>query len=93
MKKPSFGISIAVTIRSLDPTLGLRCTGFWCFYTPSWISIAVAIRSLDPTLGLLEAGRISIALIIHSLDRRGSLSQSLFIPLIAPYKLYFSNRL
>ena len=39
------------------------------------ISIAVAIRSLDPTLGLLKAGRISIALIIHSLDRRGSLSQ------------------
>ena len=27
------------------------------------------IRSLDPTLGLLGAGRISIALIIHSFDR------------------------
>ena len=44
------GISIALTIRSFDPALGLRCTGFWCFYTSSWISIAVAIRSLDPSL-------------------------------------------
>ena len=61
-------------------------------YTPSWVSIAVAIRFLDSTLGLLEAGGIPIAFPIRSLDRRGSLSQSLFIPLIAPYKLYFSNR-
>ena len=39
--------------------LGLRCTGFWCFY----------IRSAP--LGLLEAGAqgISIAVIIHSFDR------------------------
>ena len=44
------------------------------------LSRSFAIRFLDPTLGLLEAGA------------QGSLSQSLFIPLIAPCKLYFSNR-
>ena len=54
-------------------------------------SLFAHLISLDPTLGLLEAGRISIALIIHSLDRRGSLSQSLFIPLIAPYKCTFQT--
>ena len=64
-------LSHSLSVR-LIPRWGLgRCTGFWCFYTPSWISIAVTIRSLDPTLGLLEAGAqgISIAVIIHSFDR------------------------
>ena len=42
-------------------------------------SIVVAIRSLDPTLGLLETGA------------QGALSQSLFIPLIAPYKCTFQT--
>ena len=39
--------------------LGLRCTGFWCFYTPS------------APLRLLEAGAqgISIALLNQSVDR------------------------
>ena len=42
-------------------------------------------------LGLLEAGRISIVLIIHSLDRRGTLSPSLFTQLIAPYNCTFQT--
>ena len=83
----------------LIPRWGLGVRGL-VFYTSSWISIAVAIRFLDPTLGLLEAGRISIALIIHSLDRgahptnalfkqalkisMGTLSRSLATPLITP---------
>ena len=29
------GIPIALVVHLLDPALGLRCTGFWCFYTPS----------------------------------------------------------
>ena len=33
------------------------------------LSQSLAMRFLDPTLGLLEAGGISIAVIIHSLDR------------------------
>ena len=39
------------------------------FLSRSLFSRLIAIRSLDPTLGLLEAGRISIAVIIHSFDR------------------------
>ena len=64
----------------LIPRWGLGVRGL-VFYTSSWISIAVAIRFLDPTLGLLEAGRISIAL--------------LFIRLIAvrTLQMHFSNRL
>ena len=38
------GVSIALTIRSLDPLWGLGARGFWRFYTPS------------APLGLLEAG-------------------------------------
>ena len=71
-------------------------TYLWDLYG---IAIAFVVHSLDPSLfarliplGLLEAGRISIALTIHSLDRRGSLSQSLFAPLIAPYKCTLSNK-
>ncbi len=39
--------------------LGLKCTGLWCFYTPS------------APLGLLKASaqRISIAVTVHSFDR------------------------
>ena len=53
-------ISIALAIRSLDPTLGLGCAGFRRFYTHS------------APLGLLEAGGISIALPSRSLDRSGA---------------------
>ena len=46
---------------------------------------------IDPSLALSKAGRISIAVIIHSFDRRGSLSQSLFIPLILQdYRTHYS---
>ena len=38
------GIPIALVIHSFDPTLGLKFTRFWRFYTPS------------APLGLLEAG-------------------------------------
>ena len=49
-----------------------------------------SIRSLDRTLGALKAGAQcapyihAIARIIQSVDRRGSLSQWLFAPLISP---------
>ena len=64
--------------------MGALSHSLWDLLSPSLVA------QLIP-LGLLEAGRISIALIIHSLDRRGSLSQSLFAPLIAPYKCTFQT--
>ena len=58
-------------------------------YYQDWLSQSL-FAPLIP-LGLLEAGRISIALIIHSLDRRGFLSPALSAWLIAPYKCTFQT--
>ena len=77
-----YGISIAVAIRSLDPSLSVRLRDLlWEFYG---ISIAVTIRSFDLSAQLrdllshwdLYRGGISIALLNQSLD--------LFVPLIYP---------
>ena len=76
------GISIAVIIHSFDPTLQLHLhTSNREKAGAQGISIAVIIHSFDPTLQLH----------LHTSNREkgwwagGSLSQSLFIPLIPPY--------
>ena len=88
------GSTIALLVQSFDhsfdPTLGLKFTRFWRFYTPlgslsyaRWIYYRegislfghlIAIRSLDPLWGFWR------------LVRRGFLSPSLSAQLIAPYK-------
>ena len=63
----TFGISIALAIRSLDLALGLWCRVAWCCYTPvAPLALSKAGAQCAP---YKNGGRgISIALTIRSLD-------------------------
>ena len=83
-------ISIALAIHSLDRRGSLSQSLFIPLIAPYILQTVLFKQtlkgSLSRSLALSKAGRISIAVIIHSFDRRGSLSHSLFTRLIAPYK-------
>ena len=91
LKAGGQGISIAVTIRSLDPTLQPRNRDLEIEGFLSGSTIAFTIRSVDRSLSnrlilqRLVGREVAIALANHSLDstlqlvRRGSLSQSLSV--------------
>ena len=88
-------IPIAVAIRSFDPLRGIVWSAersFWDHYGTG-ISIALLIQSLDLSACLKDLYHSHYLFLKERLVGRGSLSRSLFAPLIPPYNSSGSKEL